>query len=101
MTYKKPTSYICPNCNNQHMVDTCDGFYNCEECGNTIGDPTLNKTDVWKITNEDNVSFIETSSNIKNAIEMVLDMEIGSKLTFEKIEMTKNELDSMEEFKGF
>jgi len=33
MSYRKPTDYLCPECGIQNMDDTCDGFYQCDECG--------------------------------------------------------------------
>lgn len=33
MGYRKPADYLCPICKIQNMDDTCDGFYECDECG--------------------------------------------------------------------
>lgn len=34
-TYRKPTELDCLDCGSQ-MMDTCDGFLECDECGKTI-----------------------------------------------------------------
>ena len=43
MAYRKPTEYVCPSCKIKNMDDTCDGFYECDECGHIISDPTKDK----------------------------------------------------------
>lgn len=38
MGYRKPADFECPECGT-NMDDTCDGFYECDECGNIISAP--------------------------------------------------------------
>jgi len=38
-SYRKPTEYVCPECGIKNMDDTCDGFFECDECGNIISAP--------------------------------------------------------------